>query len=307
MIILIALYLAFRVVSDVVKKKVSDSFSGNGVSGSLFFVLETSIFSMFVFFALNGFKLYINPRVAFYGFLYGVIVIVAVASGVFVYNYATIAFVGFASSCVNLLLSLLLGVVLFSEKVSFGTVMRIVLMLLAAVVSFAGAGGFGKGTSLKALRGRRFLIGIIFTVIMGVTASLSTVLMKYYGADAGVTDSNSFFFMTNVFSGLLVIPMIPFAARRDGVKFSELLDYVKGKKVIYAMLTTASSNLCSVFSILILAMIDVSVFTPLQGALGFVSIAIATPIIREKLDKYTLIATALAIASVAVPELIAII
>ena len=307
MIILIALYLAFRVVNDVVKKKVSNSFSGNGVSGSLFFVLETSIFAMLVFFVLNGFKLYVNPRVAFYGFLYGVIVIVAVASGVFVYNYATIAFVGFASSGVNLLLSLLLGVVLFSEKVGFGTVFRIVLMLLAALVSFIGAGGFGKGDSVKALRGNKFLVGIFFTVIIGVTTSLANVLMKYYGTDPGVTDSNSFFFMTNVFSGLLVIPMIPFAAKRDGVKFSELVDYVKGKKALYAMLTTASSNLCSVFSILILAMIDVSVFTPLQGALGFVSIAIATPIIREKLDKYTLIATALAIASVAVPELIALI
>ena len=176
-------------------------------------------------------------------------------------------------------------------------------MLLAAVVSFIGAGGFGKGTSLKPLRGKGFLGGIIFTALMGLTGSLSTVLMKYYGADPGVTDSNSFFFMTNVFSGLLVIPMIPFAARRDGVKFSELLDYVKGKKAVYAMLTTASSNLCSVVMILLLTMIDVSVFTPLSGALGFISIAIATPIIRERLDRYTVTATALAIASVALPAL----
>ena len=105
MIILFILYFALRVFADVMKKKVTNSFSVSGVSGSLFFVLETSIFAMLVFFVLNGFKLYINPLVTFYGFLYGVLVIFSTVSSVFVYNFATIAFVGFFSSCFNFFLS----------------------------------------------------------------------------------------------------------------------------------------------------------------------------------------------------------
>ena len=299
------MYFALRVFADVVKKSVTNSFSGNGVSGSLFFVLETSIFAMLVFFVLNGFRLYINPRVAFYGFLYGVIVIFSVAVGVFVYNFATISFVGFISSCFTLLASQTLGAILFGEAVTLSNLVRIALMLLAALISFIGAGGFkitAAGGSQN--QAKRLAVALILTLIMGATGTLGTVLMKYYTADPGVTDSNSFFFMTNVFSGLLVIPMILIAAKRDGVKLSSLSEFVKGRRALYAMLTTVNSNIISVISILLLSLVDVSAFTPLSGALGFISIAVATPIIREKLDKYTISATAIAVASVALPALL---
>ena len=291
---------------DVIKKKITNSFSTKGISGSLFYVLETSIFAMFVFFALNGFRLYVNPRVVFYGFLYGVVVIISVATSIFVYKYVTIAFAGFAASCLTLIMSLALGVLLFSETVTAGNLLRIALMLCAVAVSFVGAGGFGKGTPLTAIKqNKHFLKGIALILVLGIIACLSTVVMKYYTADEGVTDSNSLFFMTNVFSAILVIPMIPFAAKHDSVKLAELVGLIKSKGTVFAMLSTASSNLCSIVSILILAKLDVSVFTPISGALGFIATAVATPIVREKLDKYTVIATLLSISSVALPALIA--
>lgn len=304
MIILFCVYFALRVFADVMKKKVTNSFSVGGVSGSLFFVLETSIFAMLVFFVLNGFKLYINPLVTFYGFLYGVLVIFSTVSSVFVYNFATIAFVGFVSSCFNLLASQIIGAALFGEAVTLPNLLRVALMILAALVSFIGAGGFKIAVAQSV---KRFTYALILTLTLGMVGTLGTILMKYYTADTGVTDSNSFFFMTNVFSALLVIPLIPIAAKRDGVKLSSLLEFAKGRRILYTMLTTANNNIISVVTILLLSMIDVSVFTPLSNTLAFISIAVATPLIREKLDKYTVIATSLAVASVVFPELIALV
>lgn len=304
MIILFCVYFALRVLGDVIKKKVTNSFSTNGISGSLFFVLETSIFAMFVFFVLNGFKLYINPLVTFYGFLYGVLVIFSTVCGVFVYNYATIAFVGFVSSCFTLIASQIVGAALFGESVTIPNLVRVAFMLFAAFVSFIGAGGFKRADAQNA---KRFTYALLLTLTLSTVSTLGTIVMKHYTADPGVTDSNSFFFMTNVFSALLVIPLIPITAKRDGIKLSSLIEFVKGRRVFYTMLTTANSNIFSAVTILLLSMIDVSVFTPLSNTLGFISIAVATPLIREKLDKYTIIATALAVASVVIPELIALV
>jgi hypothetical protein len=42
----------------------------------------------------------------------------------------------------------------------------------------------------------------------------------------------------------------------------------------------------------------------MSSALGFIAVALVSPIIKEKLDRYTIIATTAAVLSVVVPALI---
>jgi hypothetical protein len=53
-----------------------------------------------------------------------------------------------------------------------------------------------------------------------------------------------------------------------------------------------------------IAQMDVAVYTPITSAIGFVALAIATPLVRERLDRYTLTATAIALLSLFLPLLI---
>ena len=295
-----------QIFSDVMRKKNSNAFSVSGITGSLFYVFETSLFALFYFWALNGFKLSFNNHVLVYGMIYGIVVILTLVLSIFVYRYATFSFVTFVSGSVSLMLSLLVGNLLFNEVISPDKILRIALMLVATFVIFLGnKNKDNKKSSSEEHQAnivkRNFVIACVIIVLNSILAAVATAILKFYAGDPNVTDQNSFFFATNVFSALFVLPILPFTMKKNKVKMSELFRMVKSKKTVYSAVTTINSNIRSIIQILILGMMDVSIFSPISSALGFVAVAIATPIIGEKLNKYTVISTIIAIVSVFLP------
>ena len=295
-----------QIFSDVMRKKNSNAFSVSGITGSLFYVFETSLFALFYFWALNGFKLSFNNHVLVYGMIYGIVVILTLVLSIFVYRYATFSFVTFVSGSVSLMLSLLVGNLLFNEVISPDKILRIALMLVATFVIFLGNKNKDNKKSSSEehqtnIVKRNFVIACVIIVLNSILAAVATAILKFYAGDPNVTDQNSFFFATNIFSALLVLPILPFTMKKNKVKMSELFRMVKSKKTVYSAVTTINSNIRSIIQILILGMMDVSIFSPISSALGFVAVAIATPIIGEKLNKYTVIATIIAIVSVFLP------
>ena len=295
-----------QIFSDVMRKKNSNAFSVSGITGSLFYVFETSLFALFYFWALNGFKLSFNNHVLVYGMIYGIVVILTLVLSIFVYRYATFSFVTFVSGSVSLMLSLLVGNLLFNEVISPDKILRIALMLVATFVIFLGNKNKDNKKSSSEehqtnIVKRNFVIACVIIVLNSILAAVATAILKFYAGDPNVTDQNSFFFATNIFSALFVLPILPFTMKKNKVKMSELFRMVKSKKTVYSAVTTINSNIRSIIQILILGMMDVSIFSPISSALGFVAVAIATPIIGEKLNKYTVIATIIAIVSVFLP------
>ena len=295
-----------QIFSDVMRKKNSNVFSVSGITGSLFYVFETSLFALFYFWALNGFKLSFNNHVLVYGMIYGIVVILTLVLSIFVYRYATFSFVTFVSGSVSLMLSLLVGNLLFNEVISPDKILRIALMLVATFVIFLGNKNKDNKKSSSEehqanIAKSNFVIACVIIVLNSILAAVATAILKFYAGDPNVTDQNSFFFATNIFSALFVLPILPFTMKKNKVKMSELFRMVKSKKTVYSAVTTINSNIRSIIQILILGMMDVSIFSPISSALGFVAVAIATPIIGEKLNKYTVIATIIAIVSVFLP------
>jgi len=307
--LLFGFFFASRVFSDVMRKKNSKVFSTNGLTSSLFYVFETSLFALFYFWVLNGFVLHFNGRVLLYGLLYGLVVLTTLVPSVFLYNYTTFAFASFVSGSFSLIMSLLSGWLVFGEAITADKLFRVVLMLMATGVIFLGRRGdlCKSATDEKGKRSgaRNLIIAVLLITFTTVVGAAGTAIMKFYSADPAVTDQNSFFFATNVFSALLVLPILPFTMRHDGVSMGDLFGMVKSKKTLYSAITTINSNLNSIVQMLLLGMMEVSVFTPLSSAFSFAAVAIATPIIGEKLDKYTVISTAIAIASVVLPPALA--
>lgn len=307
--LLFAFFFASRVFSDVMRKKNSKVFSTSGLTGSLFYVFETSLFALFYFWVLNGFVLHFNGRVLLYGLLYGLVVLTTLVPSVFLYNYTTFAFASFVSGSFALIMSLLSGWLVFGEAITADKLFRVILMLMATGVIFLGRRGdlckSAPDEKGKRSGARNLIIAVLLIAFTAVIGAAGTAIMKFYSADPAVTDQNSFFFATNVFSALLVLPILPFTMRHDGVSMGDLFGMVKSKKTLYSAITTINSNLNSIVQMLLLGMMEVSVFTPLSSAVSFAAVAIATPIIGEKLDKYTVISTAIAIASVVLPPALA--
>ncbi len=301
-------YTLSKTLSDIMRKANSKTFSLSGLTGSLFYIFETSLFALFFFWALNGFTLSFNPRVIMYGFVYGIIVVVSLVPTIFMYNYASFAYITFLSGSLSLFFALLAGMTVFGEELTVDKVVRILLMLVATLIIFLGRNAEGKkkeGADTdrpeKKRHSPKLYICIFASVILGCA---STVLLKFYSQDAGVTDQNSMFFATNIFSALLTLPILPFTMKRDGVSLSDIGKMLKSKKTVYSAITTANSNVASIIQITLLSMMEVSVLNPIAGALSFVAMAIAVPIMGERLNRYTVLSTATAILSVVIPALI---
>ena len=298
--------LASTCVSKFFTKKNSQSFSVGGLVGPLVYTVETSLFSLFFFSLFNGFSLTVNFRTSVYAFFYAIIVIVGLVIGIYMYRFGSFAFISFLRSTLTLVASMLLGRLAFEEDITPDKILRVAILMVATGLLFFSNLKKSKRRSADEGVGEKLVhpIGIIICIVTSVLGCGSTYIVKRYSLDTGVGDSNSLLFMTNFFSALLgaIILVICILKRRGGTL--EIRKIVVNKNVFNSLFTTLNSNLCSLMSVLLVAMMDVAVYTPITTAFGFVAVAIVAPIVRERLDKYTVAATAIAVLSVFLPELI---
>lgn len=110
--------------------------------------------------------------------------------------------------------------------------------------------------------------------------------------------------MTNLFSAGIGLAILLFFVCIRHVRVGDVKRMVINKNFFNSLFTTLNSNAASLMSLKLVAMMDVAIHTTMSSALGFIAVALVSPIIKEKLDRYTIIATTAAVLSVVVPALI---
>ena len=105
---------------------------------SLFvYALATGIMSMGIFFAMTGFALELSGRALLYAAIYALFCLIAYFTQLPAYQYLGISEVGVLTTCGRLILSMITGAILFQEKLSVIAILRMLLMLAAALLLFA--------------------------------------------------------------------------------------------------------------------------------------------------------------------------
>lgn len=301
--LLLLIYLIPRVISSVTVKKNSTAFSGLGVPGSFLYVIETGIFSMFFYWALNGFKLSVSPTVVLFSMLYGAVVVLSLTVTIFTYNYGSIALVSFVNGTVSLISSAIFGALLLNEQITPELITRILLMLLCVFTVFIGTKRNGGAEENKKLSPLTFILPSLSALI---TLAI-TFIVKYYLVTEGSTDTNSLYFMTNVFCASYSLPILAImmlVKKKDKPNTKDLLLAAVDKRCLGSLINTGIGSVQMVVGTLLIEAMDVAVYTPVTSAIGFVAMAIATPIVKEKLDVYKISATVIAILSLFLPSLI---
>ena len=301
--LVLLVYFATRVTSAITVKSNSRSFSVYKSTGSFLYIIETSLFSLFFYWALNGFKLSVNPTVTLYAAIYGAIVVCSLTISIFVYNYGSLAMVNFITSTVSLISAMLSGMILFDEVLTPDKLLRLGLMFVCTVIILLGArknAPHPTDTEQKKRKGVHPL-ALILPALTAILGTGTSVLIKSYSGASLSTDSNSLFFMTNVFSFAYSIPIIFLTMRKNKVSPREIVQICADKRSAIALATTAIGSIQAIATALLLEAMDVAVYTPVTNAIGFIALAIATPIVREKLDRYTVCATIVSVLSIILP------
>lgn len=253
----------------------------------------TGLIAMGVFWVMSGFSLSFNLPTVIYSLIYGMLVLVIHFSNLLSLRYMGITQAALCSSTLTLVLSLLSGVLLFAEQANFITVGRILLMLAATWLAVLRK-DVSPAVLIPGKKGR-FFLGICLRLICSAASVGATVVTKYFAMDTGVTDTNSFFFMTNVVLTVISLLSLAMFCRGDARGAARELKSIGLARYGAIVLNTVASNLSSTLTVLILATGSVSYFTPVSGALGIIATeSVAVLIAREKPNIIPIILAALA-------------
>ncbi len=261
--------------------------STRGAHGLFLYSFLTGLCSMAVFFCLAGFSLSFNARTALYAGLLTLLCLFAYLCQLSVYRYMGVAEVGVISTGGNLILSAVLGMLLFGERLSPVGILRICLMLATVLLLFwqqkRDAENTKKDEKTRSVHAFS-LIGLLFCIGVTVVLSANTVLSKYIAEDAQVTDNNSLFFLANV--GIAALSLVVLLVTERGSLKKTVCSFgeVPGGQYGIILLNTVASNLTSLLGVWILASgADVMLYVPLSGALQVLATeAVAVFILHER-------------------------
>ncbi len=254
----------------------------NGAVGLFFYAAVTGGFSMAVFFCLTGFSLVINTSVLLYALLFAAICICAYFTQLSVYRYMGVAEVGVFTSGGNLILSAVVGMLLFAEELTPISALRILLMLGTVFLLFyrqKSKRGTADCISERPFTATGLLLCLGYTVVLCATA----VLSKYIAADPDIADSNDVFFFTNCF--IFLFSLITLLVLHHGHVGETFTAFAKLPASRYAtvFLNTAASNFASLLGVWILATGDMIFYVPVSGALQILAAeAVAVLMLRER-------------------------
>ena len=236
---------------------------------------------MGIFWVLSGCSLELSSRAILYAAILAIIVLFSYFTQIPVYRHLDVAEVGVFSTGGRLVLSMLLGAALFGEKITTVSVLRIALMIAAAILLFVDARRHAPQKSSAQHRSR--IIGLLLCLGLIVNGTFSAALSKYIALDALVPDANSLFFMTNVITASASILCLLVCCRGKIRSCVAEFRVIAPFQYLMILTTTVTSNLNSLLGVLILKQDHFSLYVPLAGAIGILSTeAISVFILHER-------------------------
>ena len=280
-----------KLCSNMISQKSLASFSVvlivNGIAACLFFYIS------------SGFVLSINGATALYSLIYALVAGVSVVSNLIVYKYASISNVTIISNSCGMFCTAILGGIFFSEHVSGKTVLRLFIMLAAMILAFVDQKRNNHSNNAQKSSKKRSLLPLILIVIV-ITACgcANTVVLKAFSNSTKVTDENSFFFFTNVILciGSGIVFAIACLRKRGELKSSVLL--LRPRRLVSVVGNTVCSNISSIVTVLIVAVMDVSLYSALSSAMGVLTGVIGSLLFKEKQGIFAYLAVVIACVAI---------
>ena len=270
--------------SKVFSKLCSNMLNQNSAAKYSLVLVVNSIVACLFFGCSVGFRIFANGATLLYAVVYAAIAAVSIISGVIVYRYASISNVNIVSSSCGMICTAMIGWMFFSEIVHLSNVFRLFVMLVAIVFVFLDQKK-KETVSEGRKKSNNFSLALIIAVITACGCA-NTVVLKAFATSEKVTDENSFFFFTNVF--LLIGSLIVYtvACLKKQGEFKDSVKLLYPKKMIAIAGNTVCSNISSLVSILIVAQLDISIYSPISSALGIIVGMIGSLMFRERLGVF---------------------
>lgn len=252
--------------------------------------LINSILACLVFYIMGKFLIVADRYILGYGIVFSLFVTTCIIMQIIMYSKVSVAFTSLLTTCGTIITSIVYGVIVLGEPFSWQLAVAAVLLLIAAILPCRKMISAKSGISTVVLC-------IIWFAIWGVRA----IFQKLYSTDPMLTDHNSMFFFTNVFSIVWSLLLIAFCFFKQGKQeITDMLKVVFKPKVILPLAANnIPGNLITIVAVILNQLLPLSVYSIVSSSTILIGSALLSVcVFKEKLDRDNYIALILAIIAI---------
>lgn len=273
--------------SSVLNKKFQMSFKMDFVH-FLSYNLINAYFGATFLFISNGFRINMNWATFLFSLIYASIVILSLIITLVALSRISISFSGIISTAGSVIIPSMVGFLFLGEDISYRLILSMLLLLFAVFLPCRSFKNDGRKNSIS--------VCIALFLITGA----SIILNKLYTLTPGVCDTRSYFVMTNLLIIVFCAAVVLLYKKRHS-ETKNILKLFSKKQVGNIAARTLFSNIASVISVILLARMNISVYTIISSSVGILSGAILSKFIfKEYMPRENWISVFLVIFSIIV-------
>ena len=290
-ILLFACFFLLTAGISLAQRKCSEFVCDNSLVSKAVYLVLNSLVGCAAFFLLAGFRLYVDGKIAFFGFLLSFACVGNVLSGLYALKYCLAASVTSVQNGGSMVILSALGFLLWNEVPTAFRLAAIAVMLIAIYCIFKET---KTGNVQEAPLGKRLLfLGLVLLFWV-----MTTVVNKLFVESCGETHKNSYFFMTNVFMVLYGVVFVAIYCIRHPFPKETVGALIQPKRMVWIAGNTVIGNLQTLVGLMLVSMVEVSVYSTVSTSLAILSGVLVSVILRQKMTKFTYISVVLAIIAV---------
>lgn len=291
--ILFLISALFGIASKAFVKICSNIVPNNSAAKYSLVLVVNSIVGCAFFMISGGFALAFTVETLVYSLVFALIVTGSIILGIVSHRYASIMGVNVLSSTLNVACTAVIGWVFLSEKLGASGILRVLVVCEAAVIEFINQ--YLKGKKKNGDKREGGILPLILVIAaISLIGCMCTVTLKLFSMSQNVTDENSFFFLTNAVLcvGAAVVFLIACLVKKD--EFRGAISLLHPKRVVLLAGNTACGNITTLISALIIARMDVAVYSPISFAVGILAGLVGSLIFKERLGILSYVAAVVA-------------
>ena len=289
------LLLALKMLADSTNTVLSKRFSRTMNTDLLHFIeynFINAVFAAIFLFAINGFSFAMNSATLVYSLAFAGVVVLSVSLNVLTLRRVSVYLTGLTSTLGSVVISTFFGIIVLGDDVTLKGMISLALMIAAVIMPY-----------IKHLDGKE-KSGILIPVLYFIIGGAANVVTKLFTLDTRVTDSQSFFVMTNIIIAAIALVALSAMVISKPKSAKDVLHAFKLRDVANILSRTALSNISSVLGIIVIAGMTLGVYTVTTSSFGIISGALLSLIVfREGINRATFVSVVLAIASVIISAL----
>ena len=290
-ILLFLCFFALTAGTSLMQRKCSEFVCDNDIISKAVYLILNSLTGAIVFFLLSGCRIYADSKLLLFALFFAMVCIGNVISGLYAMKYCLAASVTSTQNGGSMVILATLGFLLWGDAVTVPRVVAILVMLAAIYCIF-------KETKTEAAEAAPLGKRLLFLGAVLIFWVLTTIVSKLFVQYCGETHKNSYFFFTNLFmiafAGLYVLGY----SLKNPFPKALFLHLIHPKRLVFISGNTAVGNLQSLTGLVLLGMVEVTVYSTVSTSLAILSGVAVSALLRQKMTKYTVFSVVLAIIAV---------